>query len=749
MPFSSYMRSELGTAVIEPGPEVEAGSHVALTITYTAGKFGIDDTGALKFSWRTASDSGKPQFTDPKAPNYTTVEASNGAALHIEYNRNNIRPWVSTIFVRVMDGFLRAGERIVLRIGDTRQGSRGYRIQTCCDDDFQFKTFVDAFSTYDFVALEESPTLRLVPGPPVKWKAYTPTLLTVGEPFRLCILPEDRWGNPSNLASETFRLVPSMAVAGLPEQVTVAPGDEPVVIENLRVASPGDLVILLERPDGTSLGRSNPMRVVETTALHHYWGDLHGQSNETVGTNTVADYFRFARDKAFVDMVAHQGNDFQIDDALWAEINRLAAAYDEPGRFVALPAYEWSGNTGMGGDRNVYFASEGRPIRRSSRVLLDETAGVENDCHRVTDLFEALQGEDAVVIAHVGGRYADLSVGHDGRIERAVEIHSCWGTFEWLLFDAFDLGHRVGVVCHSDDHKGRPGAAYPGAATFGAIGGLTCYAMARLDRTSLFEALRARRHYGTTGTRLFLDVRASFDGGAERYADDPKLGPTTKAPCTDAVMGEIVRTDATEVKLSVSAVGSAPIERLTVFNGKRPVAVWKPFGAAELGRRVRIVMEGAKYRGRSREVYWRGLIRLEGNRFTDLAAANLFNVDKPLRAAADGSEVAFDTVTTGNFAAIDLWLEKPDAGELVFVSDVVEARLKVADIGLEDSVHPGAGLGVAMRAFRLPDEGVSREIDVTSDIPLERGRDNPLFVRLTQEDGHQAWSSPIYVIDES
>ena len=114
MPFSSYMRSELGTAVIEPGPEVEAGSHVALTITYTAGKFGIDDTGALKFSWRTASDSGKPQFSDPKAPNYTTVEASNGAALHIEYNRNNIRPWVSTIFVRVMDGFLRAGEQIVL-----------------------------------------------------------------------------------------------------------------------------------------------------------------------------------------------------------------------------------------------------------------------------------------------------------------------------------------------------------------------------------------------------------------------------------------------------------------------------------------------------------------------------------------------------------------------------------------------------------------------------------------------------------
>ena len=68
---------------------------------------------------------------------------------------------------------------------------------------------------------------------------------------------------------------------------------------------------------------------------------------------------------------------------------------------VALPGYEWSGNTGMGGDRNVFFATEGRPIRRSSSVLLDKPAST--DCHHVNDLFEALAGEDAIVLAHVGG----------------------------------------------------------------------------------------------------------------------------------------------------------------------------------------------------------------------------------------------------------------------------------------------------------------------------------------------------------
>ena len=66
-----------------------------------------------------------------------------------------------------------------------------------------------------------------------------------------------------------------------------------------------------------------------------------------------------------------------------------------------------------------------------------------------------------IVIAHVGGRYADMKYAHDGQLERTVEVHSSWGTFEWMLHDAFEKGYRVGVVCHSDDHKGRPGATGP------------------------------------------------------------------------------------------------------------------------------------------------------------------------------------------------------------------------------------------------------------------------------------------------
>src|SRR5262249_42737281 len=149
------------------------------------------------------------------------------------------------------------------------------------------------------------------------------------------------------------------------------------------------------------------------------------------------------RDRAFIDIVGHQGNDFQITDAFWEELNNLTAAFDVPGRFVCLPGYEWSGNTGVGGDRNIFFRREGRRIRRSSHILLDGQCEANTECPTAHHLFNALEGEDAVVIAHVGGRYADL--------------------------------------------------------------------------------------YGTTGARIFFDLRASFEQAVTGFSEDPQFAPSQEA----------------------------------------------------------------------------------------------------------------------------------------------------------------------------------------------------------------------------
>ena len=122
MPFSTYLPEHMGSIRLTPSGPFVAGSHAELTLTYTAGKFGIDDTGMVKISWRTTSDMSKPQFDKPAVPNFTTVEASNGAILEVKYDgKMNIRPWDKTLFIRVMLGFLRENDRIIVRFGDMRQ----------------------------------------------------------------------------------------------------------------------------------------------------------------------------------------------------------------------------------------------------------------------------------------------------------------------------------------------------------------------------------------------------------------------------------------------------------------------------------------------------------------------------------------------------------------------------------------------------------------------------------------------------
>jgi hypothetical protein len=481
-------------------------------------------------------------------------------------------------------------------------------------------------------------------------------------------------------------------------------------------------------------------------ALRRYWGDLHGQSGETIGMGTAEEYFRYARDKAFIDITGHQGNDFQITDAFWQKLNALTASFDKPGTFVCLPGYEWSGNTGMGGDRNVFYRREGRPIRRSSHILVQGETSTEA-IYTADKLFEFLSGEDCRVIAHVGGRYADVKYAHDGRVERTVEVHSTWGTFEWILHDAFEKGYRVGVVCHSDDHKGRPGATTPGASTFGAIGGLTCYFMPELTRDAVFEALRLRHHYGTTGTRLFLDVRGTFDRDVTGFSEDPKLGAARELPVREAMMGDIIRPRGASMRLTVEVIGTAPLDRVDVMHGTQVVQSERLFAAADLGRRVRVLWQGAEYRGRGRETVWRGKLTVKGNRVARYEPVNFLNPERKVQVAMPGTALAWTSVTTGNLAGIDLWLDDARTGSVAIETNIVSGEVDLA--GLTDGavMFDGGGLGRKLSVYRLPETDWSRRLAFEHKVAFTSGADLPVYVRVTQADGHQAWSSPIYLID--
>ena len=745
MPHSTYLPHLMGKAELSPTGEFEAGSFGSFTLTYTAGKFGIDDTGSIMIVHRFATDAAVPQFEDPTAPNFVSAEASNGAELDIRYDHKmNIRPWDKTLLVKVARGFLKEGDQLIVRYGDNRRGSPGIRLQTFCEETFEFRVLADPIATCDFVELPDQPHIAIVSGRPAKWIAVLPTIQQAERSFSLRLKGEDRWGNPSDKCDKTFRLVASRPVKGLPGEFTFRPGRHAFSVDGLSADATDALTIELRDAGDKVVCRSNPMRVQTQPNCAALWGDLHGQSEETIGTNSVRDYFSFGRHRAFLDVLGHQGNDFQITSAFWQELNAVTAEYDQPGSFVAFPGYEWSGNTSLGGDRNVFYLEDNRPIFRSSHALVEDMSDADADAMDVNALFERLKDEDCIVHAHVGGRYSDVNIGHDIRIERAFEVHSAWGTFEWLLEDAFRHGFRIGIVGNSDDHKGRPGASYPGASMFGSYGGLTCILASEFSRGGVFEALRSRHHYATSGNRMILDTRVDFPEPATLYDQDPKMGPTGTSTVRQAMMGDIVRSDSDHADFFVDLVASAPVERVIIRNAAIDEHVIRPYSEDSLGRRIRVLFEGARYRGRSRETSWDGCLSLSGNAVERFRTVNFHNHEKSVHLNSP-NEIRWQASTTGSFCAIDLWLESGTGGRVSIDTELVKTAIDVADIGMEDLSFEAGGLSRRMRVYRLPDELVETGIQLTRRMPLNRNKDNALYATVVQEDGFQAWSSPTYV----
>lgn len=92
--------------------------------------------------------------------------------------------------------------------------------------------------------------------------------------------------------------------------------------------------------------------------------------------------------------------------------------------------------------------------------------GRQTIARTIEELAERFRGrDDVMLIPHVGGRPADLRR-HDRALMPVLEILSTHGEFEWLFDDVIAAGARVGIVCGSDDHTGRPGATEPGRRAF-------------------------------------------------------------------------------------------------------------------------------------------------------------------------------------------------------------------------------------------------------------------------------------------
>ena len=142
-----------------------------------------------------------------------------------------------------------------------------------------------------------------------------------------------------------------------------------------------------------------------------------------------------------------------------------------------------------------------------------------------------------------------------------------------------------------------------------------------------------------------------------------------------------------------------------------------------------------------------GSLAVRGTALLGVTPINFWSADRQPKVAGD--VVTWKSVTTGGVAGLILTLGESDGGSLDLTTAQRQVTCSLDQIGLEPKVWDCGGLRKRIDVYRLPDRPTSRGVALR--LPLEdlREGDNPIYVKVVQEDGHMAWSSPIYLVREA
>ncbi|MDV3249027.1 hypothetical protein K7Z54_13330 [Mycobacterium avium subsp. hominissuis] len=719
---------------------VVAGSTDELVLIYTVGRSGIADSGWLKLCFRYYSDWDL-QTTDPAGRDYASARvisrsllggaSPEGAAtvqrLATRYDvKGGERPFQKSLLVHVVDGYLRPGDVIEIRLGDRRFGGPGTRVQTFVEDEFELHLFVDALGT-SRMAHAAMARLAVLAGPPERLVVRGPRLVRSDNAHaQLRAHLQDRWGN-------VCRDVPATLHAFVGD-TAVASAETPAegwASASLSVPARTGCVRVRADSEFFSVPVADcPLDVVDDfPSPRAFFCDLHVHSNDTVGTQNTAWNLTFGRDIGALDVVGYTANDFQITDAAWTDVVATCREITTDGEFVCYPGVEWCGTAGAGGDHNVVFLGEDTTLARS----LEWHQGMRSNAAvpqtwPITELYAAYDGnpDSYLLIPHVGGRRAVLDW-HHPELERLIEVHSSWGSSPWFFDDALTRGLKLGASAASDEHRGRPGGGAPGANIFGGFGGLTGVLAPELTRNAVGTALRSRRTWASTGARAVALLRSGDDW-----------------------MGDEIHSSAAEFEVRYDLYGTAGWEELALCDTAG--RLWRRDLQTETGladNLVRIRWGGARHRDRYRWATWDGRITVTGTEIEDVSPWASTHPEQHFDHTGD--TVSWLTSTYGS-----------DTGVVVRLSALSDACLQVRGTVLED----GYDIRLAVTGEELLDTP-RREISVGGlnltliveriaephSLPLNvSGRlglvlpagDAAVYLRARQSDGHQVWTSPLF-----
>ena len=385
--------------------------------------------------------------------------------------------------------------------------------------------------------------IEYVPGAPYQIRAAAVKKGKEGNNYSLVISAEDGFGN---------------FIKGYDEQCEVE-------IDGKRIADAG--LSPTAKLDDISVGKRAPVRIsvkthdkaVKKIKTHPigdideewnvYFGDIHGHTKQfSDGLYSAQHYYDFARDVANVSVSALSDHYNMLhDEKLLKEMFDITDRYNAPHEFVTLQGFEWDCKT-YRHHKNIYFPS---------RELAEELGPGTPDT--TEEMFKYYEGRDVVIIPHHTNFSSEITWAwwphdwdiHDGQTERLVEIYQMRGNSETEKFEgewgtcdygasvrlALDRGYKLGFIGGTDTHRSEPASSFlphnmfippedfytPGI--FQDYFGLGAFLSKELTREGIYDALKSRRTYATTGDRILLhfSINAGIMGSEITASSPPKV----------------------------------------------------------------------------------------------------------------------------------------------------------------------------------------------------------------------------------
>jgi hypothetical protein len=316
--------------------------------------------------------------------------------------------------------------------------------------------------------------------------------------------------------------------------------------------------------------------------LKLFYGDLHEHSDVSVcnrvGDQSIDESYQHMRDIARLDFACVTDHGYNLNPYLWGMTAKLARANEDAGRYLTFLAEEWTSSFekystkhpyGYYGHHNLILADTYFPRWWNARNG-QTPAQVWEDLRKMKANFALIPHQ----LADTGNVPTDWNY-TDEQAQPVAEIFQTRGSYEYkgapreagrstpkrgyFLQDAWARGIVIGVIA-SPDHGGGRGKA--------------CVYATDLTREAILDGLRARRCFGTTAARIFLDVRVNGHLMGEKVA---------------AAAGKSV-----EVKIHVRC--PADIDRVEVCRSNKYIYTHRPKGrSAELTFTDRAPLPGRSY----------------------------------------------------------------------------------------------------------------------------------------------------------